>query len=142
MRASEPLALSDGQDLRAGNETAPRIGNHYGAPLSVALEDDALVIRIGVQTLAHAVTYSEWAHDYENDAGDYFRTFAITDAPTFADDVRHAMLDEREDGSTPLSDFLDKMTQAAVEDGSPATDDARIKHGETDPRETWAKDMR
>lgn len=121
---------------------APRIGNHYGAPLSVAVENDCLVIRIGAQTLAHAASYSDWAHDYEDEAGDYFRTFAITDASTFADDVKHAMLDEREDGSTPLSDFLDKMTQAAVEDGSPATEEAHIKHGETDPRETWAKGMR
>jgi hypothetical protein len=117
-----------------------RTGNHYRAPLSVGLEGDALVIRIGTQTLAHAVTYSEWAHNYENKAADYFRTFCITDAVMFADDVKRAMLDEREDGSTPLSNFIDKMAQAAVEDGSLATDEARIKYGETDHRETWAKD--
>lgn len=77
-----------------------RVGNHYGAPLSVVVEDGCLVIRIGAQTLAHAVSYSDWAHDYEDDAGDYFRTFAITDAPMFAKDVLHAMLNEREDGSS------------------------------------------
>lgn len=113
-------------------------GTHYGHPLEVKIERGALVIRIGIQTLAHAVTYSEWANQYEDESGDYFRTFAITDAAEFAKDVTHAMLHEREDGSTPLSDFLDKMTQAAVEDGSTACEDARLKHGETAASETWA----
>jgi hypothetical protein len=102
------------------------------------MERCALVIRIGVRTLAHAVTYSEWANQYESEIGDYLRNFAITDADVFAHDVRHAMLSEREDGSTPLTDFIDRMTQAAVEDGSEATDEASIKHGETDQREEWS----
>jgi hypothetical protein len=113
---------------------------HYGKPLEVTIEKDALVIRIGAQTLAHAVTYSDWANQYEDESGDYLRDFAIVDAVQFAKDVQHAMLSEREDGSTPLSDFLDAMTKAAVEDGSIALceDDHRIKHGETAPCETWA----
>lgn len=112
---------------------------HYGRPLEVKIERDALVIRIGVQTLAHAVRYSEWANQWHDDNHDYFRTFAITDAAEFARDVVHAMLREREDGSTPLSDFLDKMSEAAVDDGSMACEyEQQIKHGETSPLETWA----
>ena len=126
--------------------TKLRKGNCFGRPLEVSVENGRLVIAIGVRTLAHAVTYADWVNPWrdieDHDAGgDYRRDFVITDAPAFAKDVMHAMLDEREDGSTPISDFLDKMTLAAVEDGSIATDDAPkggIPHGQTDPRETWA----
>lgn len=116
--------------------------HHYGRPLEVKIERDALVIRIGVQTLAHAVTYADWANPYDEATGDYFRSFAIIDAPQFARDVLHAMLHEREDGSTPLSDFIDKMSQAAIDEGSLGLHedfDHRIKHGETSPLETWAE---
>ena len=118
--------------------------HHYGRPLEVKIERGALVIRIGVQVLAHAVTYSDWANQYDNEQQDYIRTFAITDAEAFAGEVAHAMLSEREDGSTPLSDFLDKMTEAAVEDGSMACEyDQRILHGETAPCEKrWTHEMK
>lgn len=116
-----------------------RNGRHYGRPLETKIENGALVIRIGIQTLAHAVSYSDWANPFDEDAHDYIRTFAIVDAHEFASDVRHEMLREREDGSTPLSDFLDQMSEEAVNQGSLGTDDARVKHGETDPRETWAE---
>jgi hypothetical protein len=113
---------------------------HYGAPLEVKIEKDALVVRIGVQTLAHAVTYSDWANPYEDETGDYVRSFAIVDASQFASDVLHEMLREREDGSTPLSDFIDEMTKAAVDDGSIGLHEDfnhRIKHGEKSPLEMW-----
>lgn len=117
-----------------------RKGNYYGHRLEAKVERGALVIRIGIGTLAHAVTYSDWANPYDEATGDYVRNFAITDAPQFASDVVHEMLREREDGSTPLSDFLDKMTEAAVNDGSLGLHedfDHRIKHGEKSPLETW-----
>lgn len=114
---------------------------HYGKSLEAHVEKDALVIRIGVQTLAHAVSYSDWANPWRDDAQEYMRTFAITNAREFAGEVIHMMLKEREDGSTPLSDFLDKMTEAAVDDGSMAVEyDQQIKHGETSPLETWAQE--
>lgn len=112
---------------------------HYGRSLEVKCEHGALVIRIGVQTLAHAVTYSDWANPWDDAKQEYLRTFAITDAQAFAEEVAHAMLDEREDGSTPLSDFLDKMTEAAVDDGSMACEyEQRIPHGQTAASETWS----
>jgi hypothetical protein len=85
---------------------AEKLSRHYGAPLEAKIEKGALVVRIGIQTLAHAVTYSDWANPYEEATGDYIRTFAIVDAPQFASDVVHEMLREREDGSTLLSDFM------------------------------------
>lgn len=116
------------------------MSTHYGRPLEIAIERDALVIRIGVQTLAHAVSYADWANRWSYDGNDYIRTFAITNEREFAKDVRRMMLDEREDGSSLLSDFLDKATAAAVDDGSEACDyEQRIKHGETSPAEKWAQ---
>lgn len=114
---------------------------HYGKPLEVQIEKGALVIRIGVQTLAHAVTYADWANPHDEATGDYVRSFAIVDAAQFASDIAHEMEREREDGSTPLSDFLDKMSQNAIDDGSLGLHEDfnhRIKHGETSPLETWA----
>lgn len=117
------------------------MSTHYGRPLEVKIERDALVIRIGVQTLAHAVSYADWANPFDEQADDYIRTFAIEDERQFAKDVIHEMLREREDGSTPLSDFLDKMSEAAVNDGSLGLheDEQHIKHGEHAPCERWAK---
>ena len=111
---------------------------HYGQPLKVTVERGALVIRIGAQTLAHAVAYADWANPFNEEAHDFIRTFAISDARMFAEDVVRAMLREREDGSTPLSDFLDKMAAAAVDDGSEACEyEQRIKCGAKSPLEQW-----
>ena len=114
--------------------------NHYGKPLSVTVKNGELRITIGVNTLAHAVSYSDWANPWDDAANDNIRTFAIVDALEFAKDVANEMQREREDGSTPLSDFLDKMSEEAVNQGSMALADrdVSIKHGETDPEETWA----
>lgn len=117
-----------------------KLSRHYSTPLEVKIERGAVVVRIGIQTLAHAVTYSDWANPYDAATGDYIRQFAIVDAKQFASDVLHEMQREREDGSTPLSDFMDQMSQRAVDDGSLGLHedfDHRIKHGEKSPLETW-----
>lgn len=108
--------------------------------MEVSIEHGALVVRIGINTLAYAVTYSDWANPYDTATGDYIRTFVIVDQERFAKDVLHEMLREREDGSTPLSDFLDKMSEEAVNQGSIGLDgdfDHRILHGEKSPLETF-----
>lgn len=109
------------------------------SPLRVSLERGELVVRIGIRTLAHAVTYSEWANPYNEDANNYLRSFAIVDIQQFAKDVRHEMLSEREDGSTPLSDFLDKVTKEAVEQGSEGLheNEQRIPFGQMAEVEKW-----
>lgn len=116
----------------------PRCDCDY--PLEASIEDGRLVIAIGVQRLAHATAFADWANPFDEAADDYIRTFAIEDAPQFAEDVVSAMLSERENGSTPLSDFLDTMAQAAIEDGSLGLheDEQQIKHGTFAPCETWA----
>lgn len=112
--------------------------SHYDRPLSVTVKNGELRIGIGVHVLAHAASYADWANPFDEERDDYIRTFAITDAVEFAKDVRHAMLAQAEDGSSPLSNFLDKAMSDAVDDGSMACEEAIIKHGTTAPNETWA----
>lgn len=112
---------------------------YYGKPLSVSVKNGELRIAIGVHVLAHAASYAEWANPFDEKRDDYIRTFAITDAVEFAKDVQHAMLAEAEDGSSPLSNLLDKAMSDAVDDGSQACEyEQAIKHGETAPGETWS----
>jgi hypothetical protein len=120
-------------------DSASHDANDYDASLDVTIERDAVVIRIGVKTLAHACTYSDWANKWNDEEDDYIREFAIIDVRQFAKDIITEMLNEREDGSTPLSDFLDKVTEKAVNQGSLGLDveEHQIKHGERSPLETW-----
>lgn len=136
-----------GADAAADANDTPAVASgrqaDYGAPLNVTIERDALVIRVGIQTLAHAVTYADWAnrwhHDNSEHGGDYIREFAIIDVVQFAKDVINAMEHEEEDGSSMLTHFLDKATEEAVNDGSLGLDveEHKIKHGEKSPLETW-----
>jgi len=118
-------------------------GRDYDASLAVTIERGALVIRIGIQTLAGAVVYSDWANPYDEDAGDYLRAFAIEDARQFAKDVASEMRREEEDGSSLLSNFIDKASEEAVNDGSLGLHedfDHKIKYGEMSPLETWRRE--
>jgi hypothetical protein len=111
----------------------------YDKPLDVTIERDALVIRIGIGVLAHAVTCADWANPYDEDAQDYIRTFAIEDAKEFARDVRAAMRYEDEVGASLLTNFIDKASETAVNEGALGVhpDEQKIKHGEKSPLETW-----
>ena len=93
-------------------------------PLHVTVVDGCVRIEIGTRTLARAVACSPWATPYDENRGDFFRTFAIADIEQFAKDVVSAMRDEREDGSSLLTDLLDKSAQEAIEQGSEALADA------------------
>jgi hypothetical protein len=113
--------------------------NYYGRRLEVEVKDGQLVIAIGVNTLANAVSYADWANPYDNEKCDYVRTFAISDPEAFAKHVELAMLSEREDGSSLLTDFLDRVSGAAVDDGADGCEfDQQIKTGEFASCETWA----
>ena len=87
-------------------------------PLKVSLTKDTLYIEIGIGINAFAFEKSDWNNPWSDAKRDFVRTFKVTDPIAFARDVKSAMLDELEDGSSPLSNFLDKMAIAAVEDGS------------------------
>jgi hypothetical protein len=114
--------------------------HHYGEPLKVQVVDGKLIIEIGAYTLAHAVAFADWANRWIPKHRDYIRTFAITDPLQFAKDTAMAMQHEKEDGSSPLSDFLDKMTEAALDDGSTGAEfDQAIEHGHFSQLEGWSR---
>ncbi len=95
------------------------------APLKVVVKDSHLVISIGISTLAFAAEegpFTEYnpdlAENEEYTGTAYEKIATVTDAKEFAKDVVYAMLREDDEGSTPLSRFLDAMAVAASEDGS------------------------
>jgi hypothetical protein len=89
-----------------------------GMPLRAEVEDGRLVISIGVETLAFAFEHGEGNNPFDEAANDFKREATIADPLEFAKDVCRAMNDEGEDGSTPLTRFLDSMMNEAVEQGS------------------------
>lgn len=97
---------------------ARHFNHYYGEPLTLKIEQGALVIRIGAETLAHALQYAEWANPWNEVEQNYTPAFRVVDPPELAADVLNAMRDEAEDGSTPLTRFLDRMMQEAIENGS------------------------
>lgn len=92
-------------------------------PLSIKLENEELVIRIGVGTVAWAFEHSIENNPYMADLGDFRQRAYVTDSVGFANDVRRALYDEREDGSTILTDLLDKAQEDAYQDGSEHTEE-------------------
>lgn len=85
--------------------------------LTYSVADGKLTISIDIGTLAWATV-----HECENrDTGIPVGTNVI-DAEQFAKDVLHELQDEREDGSTLVTDLLDRAAFAAFENGSMGLD--------------------
>jgi hypothetical protein len=93
-------------------------------PLEAKVEAGVLVIRIGVDVQKQAFEESDENNPWDHDAHDNRRKFVILDAEGFAQDVVLAMNHEAENGATPLTDFLDRMMEAALEDGSVYVEEA------------------
>lgn len=88
-------------------------------PLEVHVTDDGvLTISIGVERLSYAFEEHEDNNPYDENTGDFKKLFKVINAHTFARDIRVALLQEEENGSTPLTVMLDKASWDAVEDGS------------------------
>jgi hypothetical protein len=87
-------------------------------PLKADVRDRKLVIEIGVETLAWAFEHSEGNNPYNENSGDFEREVSIADPDQFAEDVCVEINREGEDGSSPLTRFLDSMTDEAVNQGS------------------------
>jgi hypothetical protein len=111
--------------------------------LEIRVEHGRLHVSIGIETLAQVVRLSAWANKWDDATGDYFRDFAIIDTNLFAKDVASAMEDEAEDGSTPLTLFLDEVCEEAVNQGSQGLHEDfnhRIAFGQKSPVEEPAND--
>ena len=84
--------------------------------LEIEVVGDRIVISIGVETLKHC--HNALENDHEPRKG-YGTGYLIEDANGFARDVVQQFLqDEREDGSSPLTDLFDKTMIDAVNNGS------------------------
>ena len=84
-------------------------------PLELGIERNQIVIRIGISTLAFSAHEKENNEYYEDDNRPKWR---VINEKQFAQDVIYAMEIEKEDGSTPLTDFLDDMIEDALDEGS------------------------
>lgn len=96
-----------------------------GMPLRAIAKGGALRISIGASTLAFAFDNSEDNNPYNDETDTFDRTYIVKRPFVFARDVCYAMNDEAEDGSTPLTRFLDKMMQSAVEQGSDGVEEVK-----------------
>jgi hypothetical protein len=83
--------------------------------LRCAIEGDQLVIRIGFEALKMA---AEYCPEFQTeDCGDGpWET--VVDVAELAKDVKRALEDEEEDGTTPLHKLFDDAFVAARDDGS------------------------
>lgn len=91
------------------------------------IEDGQLVIKIGIDTLAFAFENREENLPWDDEKLNYIQKYRVVDKDQFAKDVRDSMMDEREDGSTPLTDFLDKLYSKAIDDGNLGVDEVDEK---------------
>lgn len=87
--------------------------------LTVGIEKDELVIRIGIDTLTFAFEYSEMNNpfDEDGDSGEFIRQYRVIDMAKFAEDVVTELNVEEEDGTTPLHRLLDQAFESVLENG-------------------------
>lgn len=102
---------------------------HRSTPLRVRItRDGVLTIEIGIETLAVAALASPFAEELANEfASDRGvspgetrpdELYRIANPRGFAGEVRAALTEEREDGSSLLTDVIDAAIRKAYEDGS------------------------
>lgn len=87
-------------------------------PLSYKVVNGEIIIRMGIDTLAYCTQFLDDFKPYDDEAGDWVEKFRVSDSLEFAKDVVSEMSREEEDGSTPLTDFLDKVCINALDNGS------------------------
>lgn len=90
------------------------------SPLKVEVLDGQLVVSIGVETLRFSRNQAEKDHSDKRGVG---TGYLVTDPYGFARDVVLELVKEREDGSTILTDVLDRATLDAIENGSIHTEE-------------------
>jgi hypothetical protein len=97
-----------------------------GRSLTVHVEGEELVIRIGVDTLAFCFETGEENQPFDDKANDFRRSWKVTNKYKFAKGVGTAICDEDEVGNTPLTTMLDEAFIKAVESDEGVDEDGRI----------------
>lgn len=87
-------------------------------PLRAEIVGRTLSITIGEETLAFAFENNEDNNPFNIRTNDFELMYRVVDSKVFAEDVIAEINREGEDGTTPLTRFLDDMMMAAVENGS------------------------
>ena len=85
--------------------------------LEVKIENEELVIRVGISTLCTAVRQCQVIDHAVMDADGDEGAVEITDEAVFAKEILHALEQEEEDGSTPVHRMLDAAANWAIEQG-------------------------
>lgn len=87
-----------------------------GKPLSASVtKHGTLCIELGVDVVAFAAVFNPTTDQGVTDPRE---RYTVTNKPGFAREVVSALTEEREDGSSLLTDVLDKATEKAIDDGS------------------------
>ena len=92
-------------------------------PLQVSVQEGVFAITIGIDRIVWAAEHSKDWNPFDDEKNDYVQKWKVVDSVEFAKDVMAAMLDEREDGSSLLTDLFDKALMIALEDGSLGCDE-------------------
>lgn len=89
--------------------------------LTCEVVDDELIIRVGIDTLAWAA-HSERRESpfwrFDEDLNEFTQDWKIVDNLGWAQEICHELNREEEDGSSPLTNVLDKMFETALDQGS------------------------
>ena len=85
--------------------------------LSVKIENEELVIRIGISALAFAVRRGPYIDQIVMDQGGDEDAVKITDEGVFAQAILESLHDEEEDGSTRVHRMLDDAAEYSIENG-------------------------
>ncbi len=91
------------------------------APLAVDIQDDKLVISIGIDTLVHAAENCPqfFALKYEElGSAQYPPYVKVTNKKEFISDVIRELKDEEENGATLVHDLLDSIFVSTYDNGS------------------------
>ena len=86
--------------------------------LETKIENGALVIRVGIGTLAHAFHFNLDNNLRNDETKDFVQTWKVVNPVQFAKDVMVEIDREEEDGTTPLHRLFDKACMDAVNQGS------------------------
>jgi hypothetical protein len=97
-----------------------------GRPLTVKIEKDQLVIRVGIDTMAYAFETMEDNQPWDSAAANFRRIWKVTDKLQFARGMANVLCNESEDGSTPLTRLLDQCGTEAAENAAGVEEDGRI----------------
>ena len=85
--------------------------------LKVEIENEELVLRVGISALCMAVRQCQIIYNAVMDANGDEAAVEITDEAVFAKEILSALMVEEEDGSTLVHQMLDSAAECAIEQG-------------------------